>query len=443
MVGLIILTANALFTWVDRTPYTETTAYQQTQSALDRYYEYRPQKGKDSLELGWSSVSLLPTQSVETLPLAGYGARNPKTATGINDSVSVKTLVITNGSQKIAFVSAELLIIHPEIAERVYKSLQNEGWSTEQIYFGATHSHASLGAWAPGIVGDLFAGTYDPSIADQLSAKIAQSILSAEAAKSKGGFSFMELESPDFIRNRLTGSKGKVDPYLKALIVETENGAGIDISYGAHATCLGHTWNKISGDYPAVLMKNIKKDTRFHFVNFRAGAVASMGAGRNGTQEMDKVNWMADGLQADLEMAMQLTLKLFFTSNLEAYKLPLYLEPPQLKVSKNLRVRPWLFRQVVGEYPVNIAVAAMDSLLMVGLPCDFSGELALSLYEYARTKNLTLIINSFNGGYIGYVPDDRWYELNKYETRTMAWYGHDMGAYLSDIIRQVIDHHSL
>ena len=168
-----------------------------------------------------------------------------------------------------------------------------------------------------------------------------------------------------------------------------------------------------------------------------------MGAGRNDTQEMDKVNWMADGLQADLEMAMQLTPKLFFTSNLEAYKLPLYLESPQLKVSKNLRVRPWLFRQVVGEYPVNIAVAAMDSLLMVGLPCDFSGELALSLYEYARTKNLTLIINSFNGGYIGYVPDDRWYELNKYETRTMAWYGHDMGAYLSDIIRQVIDHHSL
>ena len=51
------------------------------------------------------------------------------------------------------------------------------------------------------------------------------------------------------------------------------------------------------------------------------------------------------------------------------------------------------------------------------------------------------MINSFNGGYIGYVTDDKWYDMegiNTYETYTMNWYGPFNGKYFSDLIKKII-----
>ena len=63
----------------------------------------------------------------------------------------------------------------------------------------------------------------------------------------------------------------------------------------------------------------------------------------------------------------------------------------------------------------------------------------MELYEYAASKQLHLILTSFNGGYIGYVPKDKWYDLPKYETRSMSWYGFDNGAYFLEMIKMLID----
>ena len=52
---------------------------------------------------------------------------------------------------------------------------------------------------------------------------------------------------------------------------------------------------------------------------------------------------------------------------------------------------------------------------------------------------MDLVITSFNGGYAGYVTKDEWYDLNKYETRTMNWYGHEIGKYMSESITKIIN----
>lgn len=437
----VILGANALFTWVDRTPFQDRKEYQQTISVLNRYYEYRDITPQDSLKIGWAQLSLIPQQDIQTIPLAGYGARKPKEAESIHDSVNVKTIVISTSETKIALVSAELLIIHPEVALGVYRHLEKHGWSSSDIYFGATHSHSSIGGWAPGITGDLIAGTHQTELTRFISTQIANSILIAENNLSVGTFSFAEIESPTYIRNRLVGNKGIIDPHLKVLVFRNEQGSAIDITYGAHATCLGPQWKKVAGDYPYLLTESIERDSIYELASFRAGAVASMGTGPSDQSQMELANWMSVGIKEELSLLQMLPPTPFPKASIESYKIPLYLGDPQLKISTNLCLRPWLFRQLVGEYPVDIAVASIGEVLMVGLPCDFSGELAMPLYQYARERGITLIINSFNGGYIGYIPKDEWYDLNKYETRSMAWYGHDMGAYVSDLIIKIIDHH--
>ena len=81
----------------------------------------------------------------------------------------------------------------------------------------------------------------------------------------------------------------------------------------------------------------------------------------------------------------------------------------------------------------------LGNILLIGTPCDFSGELAVPLYEFARQRGLELIITSFNGGYIGYITDDKWYDLEKYETKTMNWYGPGNGRYFTEIIKKLIE----
>ncbi|MFT4738251.1 MAG: neutral ceramidase [Cyclobacteriaceae bacterium] len=439
----LVLISNALFTWVDRSNYQDADHYKQTISSLDRHFEYQEVAPSDSLKIGWSTKTLIPNQPIETIPLAGYGARNPKEASAINDSVAVRSLVISNRHQKVAMVSVELLIVHPEVAKRVYQLLEPKGWRPDELYLGATHSHSSLGAWAPGVVGKLFAGDYDAQMVEWLSNQIAQSVLEAGLLQSKGSYSYGELSLDDLVRNRLVGKKGITDPSAKVLLFQSVNGKALDFTFGAHATCLGHKNRLASGDYPAIFSKSLTSQGNFDFVSFRAGAVASMSYAQNGKSGWDAAQWMGEELAQQAMLFEQLNLQPISTANIYSYRLPVFLPDPQLKITNNLCLRPWLFNALVGSYPVYAQVHVLNDVLMISLPCDFSGELAVPLYEYARKKGVQLIINSFNGGYIGYVPKDQWYDLNKYETRTMAWYGPQSGAYFTEIIERIIDQHEL
>jgi hypothetical protein len=80
----------------------------------------------------------------------------------------------------------------------------------------------------------------------------------------------------------------------------------------------------------------------------------------------------------------------------------------------------------------------VGNVLFTGMPCDFSGELTESPIHDADGRHLNLIVTSFNGGYMGYVTRDDWYDLNAYETRTMNWYGPYNGAYLSEVITRLM-----
>ena len=107
------------------------------------------------------------------------------------------------------------------------------------------------------------------------------------------------------------------------------------------------------------------------------------------------------------------------------------------RISSNLIIRPWIFNYLVGDSPKFISSLRIGNILIVGTPCDFSGELVDPIEKSITNKKLNLMINSFNGGYVGYITDDRWYdneEINTYETYTMNWFGPYNGKYFSILI---------
>ncbi len=434
MVMLMLL--HALITTVDRRPYASKDFYQQAKTEVAAL-NIDTASAKDSLKVGFAKVNITPKR---TLPLAGYGGRKPKTFEGIHDSIWVRTIVFDDGADKVAFVSADLLIIHPSLANRVYESLP-VSWTRDQIYFAATHTHSSVGGWAPGPVGDLFAGEYDVTAVEEIAEKIIESIEVAHNNSLSGAVSYNELQVPELIYNRLVKDRGTTDPLMKILGVKCGDLEGYLTVYSAHATCLSRHYREVSGDFPGEFNRMLESKNEIDFSLYAAGPVGSMGnvTGDFPENEQKEVDEMATGLVGNLDLLRLLDPPYEAKVDLASFELALPMRAPGLKVTGNLQLRHWLFERLFGDYELWIKGMLLGNTLFLGLPFDFSGELSSALYSVAEANNLKLVITSFNGGYGGYVVKDEWYDLPKYESRTMSWYGPDAGSYLSEIITLIIE----
>ena len=131
---------------VDRTPYKNLDFYKRSIHQIHQHFrENRNISIGDTLLIGFAKINLTPT---DLAPLAGYGNRRPKEMTRVHDSIYVNTTVINNGKNKIAIISADLLIIPPEVTLILKEKLFNIDWSLPEIFLSATHTHSSLGGWA-------------------------------------------------------------------------------------------------------------------------------------------------------------------------------------------------------------------------------------------------------------------------------------------------------
>ena len=436
--GLLIIFLSSTLTRVDRTPYRALDFYKKSIHEINQLLTKNSSRSiGDTLLIGFARANLTPS---ELAPLAGYGNRRPKEMTRVHDSIYVSTTVINNGKNKIAIVSADLLIIPPEVTALLKEKLFNTGWSVPEVFLSATHTHSSLGGWAPGLVGNMIAGTYDAKYPEFIANQIIASIQMAEKRLNAGAWSFNELSIPTLISNRLVGTQGITDTSLKLIALKSGMQEGVHVFYGAHATCLSGENKQMSRDYPGVFSDWMVKNTPLDFAVYSAGAVASMGPETGPKQGFDRAQFMGEEMAKQVALIQQFGFPYENQLNLSFFRIPLFLRQPIVKISENWALRPWVFKWAFGHSPLEISMIQLNDLIMIGLPCDFSGELAVELYAYAKAKNLNLIISSFNGGYAGYVPDDKWYDLEKYEPRSMSWYGHDSGAYFVEIIKLLIDY---
>lgn len=432
LLAFLAIVATTFLSPLDTTPYKQLSFYAEIDDQLDSLETNFTSSKPGPLKIGFSEVSITPS---DTLPLAGYSGREPMEFEEILNPVFVRSLALDNGHSRAAIVSAELLIIHPDITKKFYSKAKAEGWSDHELYLSATHTHSSIGGWSPGYVGELVTGAFDESIQDFIVDKMIMSLKEAQANIKSGSFSYANSELGMHVRNRLI-KDGEEDAWVRNAYFRTEESLVGVTAYSAHATCFNAHTHFLTGDYPSYFHQSLKSDSIFSM--YLAGAVASMGP--QVPKDTEKPAEVIGG-----ELASQFRDLLFIglpfneRVSISSFKIPVPLRAPQLKVSENVKVRPWLFKELVGEQNVFISVLKINDTLLVGLPCDFSGEVALPLYAYAQSKGLNLIVTSFNGGYIGYVTKDDWYHLPKYETRTMNWYGPDSGAYFSEMIRRVID----
>jgi hypothetical protein len=431
---------------VDTRPYFRQAYYTETVARLHNLSQTN-QSVHGELQAGFGRAQLSPTVKVSqddpsqgrfrSLPLAGYGNRHGKTARGVHDPLYVKAVALKVQDSLGIMLGADALIIPREVEEMAMRRLEREsGLRREQVYLSASHSHSSLGGWGEGLVAEAFAGGFQPGarawFSDRLVEAVQKAIKDLQPARIGQG----RFKASQFVRNRLVGSLGQVDPEFSYALVEQDSGQRAVLGvFGAHATILSSDMMEFSADYPGAWERAVEKATGGMAV-FLAGDVGSQSpvpaaSGLTGVEQM--------GLALAQRLVEQLPLTPLTNSlTFGMLGLEVTLPPLNMRVTDGLRLRPWLAGKLVpGNRHSFLQVFRVDGSVWISTPCDFSGELALGIKDCLHAHGSNAIITSFNGDYIGYVIPSRYYHLSGYEPRLMSFFGPNVPDYLDELIRRM------
>lgn len=429
---------------VDHRPYLREAYYAETSARL-RASAATNSVVRGELFAGYGRALLTPTVNAaqdepaqgrfRALPLAGYGGRRGQPATGVHDDLYLKAVAFRVGDRVGIMIGADALIIPAEVTDAATQRLEKEsGLAREQVYLSATHTHCSLGGWGEGLVAEAFAGEFQPGARTWFADRIVIAVQEAIADLKPAAFGHGRFDALEFIRNRLVGELGKVDPEFSYLVLKQAEGRTIVLgSYGAHATVLSSGVMEFSGDYPGCWQRAVEQATGGAAV-FLAGGVGSHSPvpGEKGFAGAERMGQALARTLLDQLPQIPLTNHVAFGM----LGLELTLPPLNVRVSDGLRLRPWLAQHLMPVRPHSfLQVFRLNDAVWISTPCDFSGELALGIKDFLRVRGSTAVITSFNGDYVGYVIPSRYYHLNGYEPRVMSFFGPNVPDYFDEFIR--------
>ncbi len=428
IVILIAVTVGPL----DRTPVKELPVLAEMNDNLRSIDSVKIKKSNAGFSTGWAKVNITPSFKTST---AGYGNRKGKISTGVKDSIFVRTLIIQNGNRKFAIVSADLLLIPPIVKSKLDEQLKTIGYSLDNTYLGAIHTHNSVGNWAEGVTQFMY-GRYNEELVQFLTDKIIESISAADKNIKPSIIKTGVIPIPQAVQNRMIQG-GPEDSLLRVVEIHREDSSKMLLmSFTAHATCLYSRDLEISRDYPGKLVDEIER-RGYSFALFLAGAVGSHKPSPPSFGP-ECIDWMANEISSTF-IANRNNLKIVHDSTLAMLRVPLALSDPQLKITSDYKVRSWFFKAALGEFPAELTSLRIGTILFLGTPCDFSGEFNPALDKYSAEKGFQNIVTSFNGGYIGYLTPVNRYDIDHYETKLMNWYAPETGEEVEQSLEHLID----
>jgi len=448
--GSVIVVSVLLLTVapVDRTPIEGASYATQTRGRIEEFGRQHANPKVGRLRAGFGRASLTPTTGVavdepeqgrfRALPLAGYGSRAGRPATGVMDDLWVKAVACEVGGRTGVIVALDALIVPREVADLAWPRIERElGLEQGQVYMGATHTHCGPGGWGQGVVAEIFAGDYVAGVREWICGQMLQAIQAALADLKPASVGTGGFDAPSFTRNRLVGESGRLDSRFSLLEFRQEGGGRAVVgAYSAHATVHSGRVMEFSGDYPGVWQREMES-TGTQLAVFLAGAVGSHApkppeSGAKGALSMGRALAVASN---------QALEKISLTNHVSWDVGCLEVDLPRLqwRITDRLRTREWFGRRL---FPIRestwLHFLRIADAVWLGTPCDYSGELALDLVDATKDSGVAPVVTSFNGDYVGYVVPSKYYGMNTYETRTMSFFGPQLPDYFDGLLRELV-----
>src|SRR5690606_32691936 len=149
MLLLVLLAMPVLLTTIDHTPVKQMPYYQDWKREIADF-DAHTSDSVENLRTGWAKVNITPEVPRS---MAGYGKRSFKPYESVNDSVFVRALFISNVRHQSVVVASDLLITPPSVVALLEQKLKAIDIPLGNVFFGATHTHSSVGGWGGKIAG--------------------------------------------------------------------------------------------------------------------------------------------------------------------------------------------------------------------------------------------------------------------------------------------------
>ncbi len=433
--------------YIDKTPYFETEYYSNTIEKLNNAISNR-NVSNGKLKAGFAKINITPkiVKGVQdpskgefnSIKLSGFG--DGKRVTGVHDSIYAKAVALNVDNNLIILVSADLLLMPPEVVQIVKVKLKDRSdIMREQIFFGATHTHSSIGNCIPAFVGEKFGGEYQPEVVNWLGEKITELILKSVSDLQPSQLATGYIRATNLIRNRIIGATGRLNDKLTIASIKQENGktAAVGI-FAAHATTIGSWNNQFSGDYPGYFQRGLES-RGVDLAMFYAGTVGSH-TNRGKGSKFDKSKYIGEALA---DSAIVVLDKMEYSNDVNLSVVASEIEIPKLQmiyIADGLRLSPEVGHKLMPEMKsIYLQAFTANNLLWITMPCELSGEYAIDLKNALELKGYNSAITSFNGQYLGYIVPAKYYYYDTYEARLMGWFGPSMGDYLMELNYTVAD----
>ncbi len=424
---------------IDKTSYKDLACYQNTNANINNLI-INELVTKNTFSAGWAKATITPEKPVE---FAGYGLRN--NFAGVYDSLFVRAIVLnksqynlsSHSQNQVAIISMDLLIVHPDIANAVRKKLENEMPEIKFAYFTATHTHHGIGGWAKGLVGILSMGGYDKEIFEFIVNQTVKAVANAAKNCRPATVGYGQIWAKDFVIHRVEQNSNTIDSWLRLVKIRQDTGKeAVMITYNAHNNGLRHDMPMLSNDYVGALLANLQDKSKIDFALFASGMVASHRWNGKG----DDYESVAQGGKALADL-VALKVPQIATKSIDKIRfttLPIEVREPQFRLNDEFKVSTWLFEAVIGKLDAYMSVLQLGDIVLVGMPCDFSGELFAEIATVTAAKKQNLIITSFNGTYIGYISHDRLYGSQHSEIKDMNWVAPESSWYFTEITKKLL-----
>ena len=427
--AVVILTA-LLIAPIDRSSLEGQTGYQATLLNLDTIKANVSGAYPNLLHSTWAKVNITPSYP---MPLAGYTLRDNFTT--VHDSLFCRIIGFRSGDYTAYMLSVDLLLFPPEIQHQLHDKFIN---TKTFLFFSATHTHNGIGGWHNSVIGNLALGNYDKNWVSTTTENISTTINRLNSEFKPSTLSYWETENTGYAENRIDPLK-PTDSKLRGLKIKREdNTKAILVTFSAHPTSINKKSLELSGDYPNALITTLENDT-IDFGIYLSGMVGSHRLANIDGQEFDLVNNAAKELIHEIIKAK--TWPAFDSIIISSREIPIQFGGSQLRIARDWKVRNWVFESLIGPLDGYLSVLQLGNIVLLGTPCDFSGEIAVihKLDSIANTANKKLIITSFNGEYCGYITADYHYNVSeKEEIRALNWVGPYYGQYFAEMIQKVI-----
>ena len=396
-------------------------------------------------------------------PLGGYSGRRPKASDALAQRLWAKALSLSNGRTTVTIVGGDILLILPHLRDAI---LQRAGLRRAEVYFTATHTHSGPGGYSPRWLEQIVVGEYDSAIADRLADAFAKAIALSRRDMEPARIAVtLGAVKAGLVANRIdkTASGNGSLACLSVFGADDKPIGGL-VTFNAHATCLGHRSRAISGDYPGIVQAELARRLGGTWL-FAAGAVGSMkpaSMAPRGPKQLEAfaaavaaAAVQAAGVPADKSASARHlhneTGRYYLgpartEATLACAVLAVDLPQTQFRISSGWRLSP-IITSLIHARQSYIHVVRLNAMVLLGMPCDYSGELSARLVRAVGagsaapgSSNLIPVVTSFNGDYIGYlVPHER-YSLDEYESRDANFFGPWCGEYFHDLSERIVKH---